>query len=203
MEFSWIWKGVLIVLGGTVLLRIAGRKTISQMTLAETVLMIAIGSLMIQPIVSQNLWITFGAGGILVLTLILLEYIQVKSDTFERLLTGKSKVIIENGTIHEKNLTKLRMTVDQLEMNLRQKNVTNLSDVEFATLEPNGQVGYTLKQDKQPATKKDIKNLEQMIQTLLSTNQQNQQQSDSESKDSLFKEVAHKEHEYLPPKHLQ
>ena len=44
MEWDFVWKAILIVLAGTILLRIAGRKTISQMTLAETVIMIAIGS---------------------------------------------------------------------------------------------------------------------------------------------------------------
>jgi len=44
---DFIWKAVVIVLIGTLLLRIAGRKTISEMTLAETVLMISIGTLII------------------------------------------------------------------------------------------------------------------------------------------------------------
>jgi hypothetical protein len=38
MEWDLIWKAVLVVLAGTFLLRIAGRKTISQMTLADQVL---------------------------------------------------------------------------------------------------------------------------------------------------------------------
>ena len=46
MDLDWIWKAVLIVLSGTLLLRIAGRKSISQMTLAQTVIMIGIGSLL-------------------------------------------------------------------------------------------------------------------------------------------------------------
>src|SRR5699024_3390359 len=133
MDWNLIWKAILIVLVGTLLLRIAGRKTVSQMTLAETVLMISLGTLLIQPVVGKNIWLTFGVGVVLVLTLIVLEYVQIKSDALEQLITGKSKILIENGEINEKNLIKLRMTVDQLEMNLRQKNVTNISDVEWAT----------------------------------------------------------------------
>src|SRR5690625_4684351 len=145
MSLNWIWQTALIVLVGTLLLRVAGRKTVSQMTIAETVIMIAIGTLLIQPVTGRNLWLTFGTGAVLVLSLLALEYGQLKSDTIEKLITGKSKVLIENGKINEKNLAKLRMSVDQLEMNLRQKNITQLADVEFATLEPNGQVGYTLR----------------------------------------------------------
>src|SRR5699024_4796218 len=164
MDFNWIWQAVLIVIIGTFLLRMAGRKTISQMTLAETVLMIYIGTLIIQPVTSKNVWLSFAVEAILVLTLLAMEYGQLKSDNLEKLINGKSKILIENGNLNEKTMAKLRITVDQLEMNLRQSNVTNIHDVEWATLEPSGNVGFTLKQDAQTATKKDIQQLQQSIQ---------------------------------------
>ena len=51
-------KALLLVSSGILLLRISGRKSISQMTVAQTVVMISIGSLMIQPIVDKSLWRT-------------------------------------------------------------------------------------------------------------------------------------------------
>jgi uncharacterized membrane protein YcaP (DUF421 family) len=200
MELDWIWKAIIIVLGGTVLLRIAGRKTISQMTLAETVIMIAIGSLLIQPVAGKNLWTTFAVGGILVVTLLVMEYLQIKSDIFEKLITGKSKVLIENGSLNEKNLKKLRLTVDQLEMQLRQKNVTKISDVQWATLEPNGQLGFTLKHDAQPVTKKEF---QQLLQVLSTNNSELNQQLNQSNQQDIFAEVKNKEHNTRPPKHLQ
>ena len=203
MDVHLIWKAILIVLVGTLLLRIAGRKTVSQMTLAETVLMISLGTLLIQPVVGKNIWLTFGVGVVLVLTLIVLEYVQIKSDALEQLITGKSKILIENGEINEKNLIKLRMTVDQLEMNLRQKNVTNISDVEWATLEPNGQVGFTLKEEAQPVTKKEYQQLQQSIHHLLNTQKVNHQPTQpinhqtKQNQQNLFTEVKNK------PKNLQ
>jgi uncharacterized membrane protein YcaP (DUF421 family) len=209
MDLDWIWKAIIIVVGGTFLLRIAGRKSISQMTLAQTVIMIGIGSLLIQPVAGKNIWTTLGVGAVLVITLFLMELAQVKSDKFEKLITGKSKILIENGQIDEKGLKKLRFTVDQLEMNLRQQNVTRISDVEYATLEPNGQVGYTLKQEAQPVTYKQFKALQQDIQQikdllLLPTIPQKQQQSQSSNSQNLFTEVDRNAHnEDVPPKHLQ
>ncbi|MGM0900877.1 MAG: DUF421 domain-containing protein [Bacillota bacterium] len=207
MDLSWIWKAIIIVLGGTTLLRIAGRKSISQMTLAQTVIMIGIGSLLIQPLAGKSIWTTLGVGTVLVITLFLMEIAQVKSDTIEKLITGKSKVLIENGQIKEKNLKKLRFTVDQLEMNLRQKNVTRISDVEYATIEPNGQVGYTLKQEAQPVTYKQFQSLQQDIQQikdLLLLPTIPQQQSQSSNSQNLFTEVDRNAHnEDVPPKHLQ
>ncbi|WP_392396620.1 MULTISPECIES: DUF421 domain-containing protein [Paenibacillus] len=45
MELDWIWKSVILALAGMVLLRIAGRKSISQMTAATIVNMISIGTM--------------------------------------------------------------------------------------------------------------------------------------------------------------
>lgn len=63
---------------------IAGRKSIPQMTLAQTVLMIAIGSMLIQPVVQENVRVTFGVGVMLVLTLIVVEFGQLKWDFLEK-----------------------------------------------------------------------------------------------------------------------
>ena len=208
MDLDWIWKAVLIVLSGTLLLRIAGRKSISQMTLAQTVIMIGIGSLLIQPVAGKNIWTTIAVGGTLVLTLIVMEYAQIKSDRIEKLITGKSKILIENGTLNEKNLKKLRFTVDQLEMKLRQQNVTKISDIQWATLEPNGQVGYELKQEAQPVTKKEFQLLQQDIQQVMqllnsTLANQIQQYPQPKNQQDIFSEVAMNSHINKPPKHLQ
>ncbi|AND37914.1 MULTISPECIES: DUF421 domain-containing protein [Cytobacillus] len=167
MEFDWIWNSILVVIGGTLLLRIAGRKSISQMTLAQVVIMIGIGSLLIEPVSGESIWTTLAVGLILVLTLVVMEYAQMKSDKFEKFITGQSKIIIEDGKLNEQNLRKLRFTVDQLEMKLRQHNVAVISDVRWATLEANGQVGYELKEEAQPVTKKEFLQLQADVQQLI------------------------------------
>lgn len=166
MDWNVLWKAMVVVLLGTFLLRLSGRKTISEMTLAETVLMISIGTLLIEPVTSSSLWQTFLVGLALVFTLLILEYAQLKSNRLEKLITGKSKIIIEQGQIKEEELRKLHLTVDQLEMHLRQYNVTSIEDVEMATLEPSGQLGFTLKEHAQPATKGDIERLQQLLERI-------------------------------------
>ncbi|RKD25886.1 hypothetical protein BEP19_02860 [Ammoniphilus oxalaticus] len=212
MDLSLIWKAALVVVGGTLLLRIAGRKSISQMTLVQTVIMIGIGSLLVQPIVGKNIWATFAVGFVLVLTQIAMEYLEVKSDAFEKLVTGQAISLIENGQIVEKNLKKLRLTVDQLEMQLRQVNVAKVGDVQWATLEPNGKMGYMLKEKAQPATKEDIQDVLNLINERLPyirlADEQNRLVSkpivpQSESGENIFTEVVHKGHDEPPPQRLQ
>ncbi|WP_067728011.1 DUF421 domain-containing protein [Oceanobacillus damuensis] len=211
MEFDWIWKAILIVLAGTFLLRLAGRKSISQMTLSQTVIMIGIGSLLIQPLAGKSVWMTIAVGLILILTLILMEYIQIKGDFFESILTGKSEVLVENGTLQVNNLKKRRLTVDQLEMNLRQQGISRISDLEWATLEPNGQIGYLLKQEVQPVTKKEFQEISELIAALRADQArlgEALRKLDSESlpaneQENIFSEVKRNRHKNNPPDHLK
>lgn len=203
MELDWIWKAMLIVIGGTFLLRIAGRKSISQMTLPQTVLMIGIGSLLIQPVAGANIWQTLAVGAVLVLTLLLIEYSQIKGNLFEKIITGKSKVLIENGQLNEQNLKRLRLTVDQLEMNLRVNHITSIEDVEWATLEPNGQVGFTLKKEAQTVTKKEFQQFSKEVQQLISKLGNAQGIDLFPEQENLFTELDEKRQKNPSPKHLQ
>lgn len=70
------------------------------------------------------------------------------------------------------------MTVDKLEMQLRMNSVSSINDVEYATIEVNGEIGFILKEEKKPVTKEDLIKLLQG------------KQSTTDNK--LFKEVKNK-----------
>jgi len=171
MDYYKILYAVSVVVLGSLLLRVAGRKSLAQTTAAETVVMISIGSLLVQPLAEKSLLLTFGAAIIMVLTTRFLGYLQVRSNGLENVFTGKALVIIEKGTLNIANLSKVGLTVDQLEMQLRQSSVMNISDVEWGTIEANGRLGFILKEGLQPVTKEDFqKFVNTLNQTLASMN---------------------------------
>src|SRR5699024_8586859 len=96
---------------------------------------------------------------VMVGVLLLTEMLQVKSDRAESLITGKPTVLIEDGVLQKQALQQARLTVDQLETRLRAHNVTNINDLRWVSLEPNGKIGFTLHEHAKPATKGDIQQL--------------------------------------------
>ncbi len=207
MDISLIWKSILIIIFGVLLIRFAGRRSISQMTISQTVIMISIGTLLIQPVSGKNIWVTFVIASILIATLLLIEFIQLKWDFSEKIFTGRSKVVIENSTLKEENLRKLRLSVDKLEMRLRQQGIENIKDVQWATLEPSGQLGYSLIDKKKYATRGDIDKIYEMLSQLVSQDYINisQQHSINKSKETssnLFSEVE-EVHSPSPPNRLE
>jgi uncharacterized membrane protein YcaP (DUF421 family) len=91
--------------------------------------------------------------------MLLAEYIDLKFDGLETLFTGKAKIVIENGQINLSNFQKLRLTVDKLEGRVRQEGISRVEDVEWATIETSGQLGYCLKYNQLPFTKGDIQEI--------------------------------------------
>ncbi|URZ03146.1 DUF421 domain-containing protein [Clostridium felsineum] len=88
--------------------------------------------------------------------MIITEYMQMKFDFLENLFTGKSVLVIENGKVNLKNLKKLRMSMDKLEMRLREDGIPSIEDLKYASIEVDGQLGYELKDNKKPLTKDDF-----------------------------------------------
>lgn len=156
MKIHWLLQTILIFYVGTFILRIGGRKSISQMTISQTVVMIGLGSLLIQPITGNGLLITFIAAFILSVLMILTEYLEVKVDFIETFFSGKAVTVIENGELNIRNLKKLRLSIDKLETRLRQSGISSIEDVKNATIEVSGQLGYELKDNKKPLTKEDF-----------------------------------------------
>lgn len=86
----------------------------------------------------------------------LVELISLKSKTFRNLTQGKSTVFIQNGKIMEENLKKENFSTDDLLENLRNKNIFNVADVEFALLEPTGKLSVLPKKETLPPSAKDL-----------------------------------------------
>lgn len=159
MELALIFKATVVFIGGTLVLRLGGRKSISQMTIAQTVVMIGMGELIVEPLVGKSLVRTFISAFMLIFLMIVIEYLELKVDFIEKVFSGKSVIVIENGQLKIENMKKLRLTVDRLETRLRQIGVASIDDVKYATIEVSGQIGYELKDDKKPLTKGELMDL--------------------------------------------
>lgn len=189
MDFSFIWQSFLLIGVGILLLRIAGRKSISQMTLAQTIVMISIGTIIVQPIVEKSVIKAIIGAAIFVASIIIVEFLEVRFNSFEKFITGKSKIVVENGTLHISNLKKLRLTVDQLEMRMRNQGISKIEDVKMATIEANGLLGYELIDDAKPLTVGEFKKLCHLYFPLSQGMAQTTTQSPAQEKEDMFEEL--------------
>lgn len=140
-------------------IRIMGKRQIGDMQPGELVITILISEIAAIPIQDLNQPIITGV--IAVFTLVFLEIfisvLAMKSIHIRRFMYGDSAIIIKNGTIDQKALSKLRVTGPDLLEVLRNQQIFDISEVAYAILETNGQLSVMLKPEYQNATVKDLK----------------------------------------------
>ncbi|MFB5089335.1 DUF421 domain-containing protein [Psychrobacillus sp. PGGUH221] len=138
--------------------KVLGKKQIAQLSFFEYVTGITIGSIAAESIMGLDGNMFLGLLGIGIVSLIpfLGGLISLKSKKFRDFTEGKGTIFIKDGKVMEDNLKKERYTVDELLELLRNKDVFQVSDVQFAVLEPTGDLSVMLKKENQPLTAKDL-----------------------------------------------
>jgi uncharacterized membrane protein YcaP (DUF421 family) len=178
---NYIWESVAILFTGFCLLRIAGKKTVAEMSGIETITILAIASTTGHAISENGLIKTIFALCSLVAFLKIIQFLTIKFNIIEKLLIGKATPVIQNGKIISNNLKKLRMSVEQLEARLRENGISSITDVKTASIEITGQLGYELMKHAKPVT---LGELEKILNQL----QSNIHQQSTVNEHNLFKE---------------
>lgn len=88
--------------------------------------------------------------------ILLMSHIALYYKPLRKLLAGEPTILIQNGKILEHNLAKLNYSYDYLTQHLRQGKVFDISQVEFAILEPSGSLSIQLKSQNRPLTPHDV-----------------------------------------------
>lgn len=134
---TMILYGVLILV-----VRLMGKRQIGEMEPAEFVVTMLISNLAAIPMEDGGIPLMSALVPILTVLGIqlLLSVASVRWVGFRRVLCGKPVILIDDGTILEENLRKTRITLDELTEHLREKDVLDVSQVQYAILETNGQL---------------------------------------------------------------
>jgi uncharacterized membrane protein YcaP (DUF421 family) len=151
-------RGIGVFIITLLVTRLVGKTQVGQLTVSDFINAIVIGSIGAAAVtdLKENGW--YYVFGLLLFGLLTVgaEYLAMKYRPARKLLEGEPTVIIHNGKILEDNMRKLIYHMDDLTMQLRDKGVFNIADVEFAVLEPNGKLSVLLKSQKQPLTPQDL-----------------------------------------------
>lgn len=140
-------------------LRLVGRKAISQLTLYDLGIAVTMGSVTANLAIGSNHTIPFVTTVLVTFGLLAfaMAYISLKSFRFRKFISSEPVMVVEKGRINEKNMGKVRLTLDELMPLLREKNIFNIADVEFAIMESDGELSVLPKSQKQPLTPSDMK----------------------------------------------
>ena len=156
---SVIIRTIIIYIAVTLAIRLMGKRQIGDIQPSELVITLLISEIAAIPLQDKDQPVMNGIVAVFLLVVleICVSALTLKSFAMRKLLSGKSVVIIKNGTIDRQAMRDVRMTVLDLIELLRGQNVFNIEDVSFAVLEANGSLSVLLKGDRQTPTAGDLK----------------------------------------------
>ncbi|MDP4153292.1 MAG: DUF421 domain-containing protein [Bacillota bacterium] len=129
---------VIVIFG----MRFMGKRQIGELSPAELVIAIMISEVGAVPMQSIDIPLLYGVISIIVLVTaeIIVSSISLKSGSFRGFMNGRPVAVIERGKILQSQMRKLRMSIDDLYEEIRQKDLSHLCDVYFAIVETNGKL---------------------------------------------------------------
>ena len=135
-------------------LRVMGKRQIGELQLSELVSTFILSEIVATPIVNTDLPLLYAIISVcLIISLeIILTYAKNKSSILKKLLDSKPNVIIEKGELKQDELRTLRISVEELLSELRLQGVSDIGDVRYAIVEPNGKLSLILKGGCEQAT---------------------------------------------------
>ncbi|WP_231841384.1 DUF421 domain-containing protein [Amphibacillus xylanus] len=119
-----------------------GKREIGELSLLDIVISIMMAELAIIVIgdTSKHLFASIVPMLVLVVIQRVTAYISLKSKKFRDWFEGKPSIIILNGRIDKKEMQNHRYNFDDLILQLHEKGVKCVQDVEYAILEPSGKL---------------------------------------------------------------
>jgi uncharacterized membrane protein YcaP (DUF421 family) len=153
-----IYRSILTYFVLVIFTRAMGRKQISQLTYFDYVVGITIGSIAAEVAVAKNVKIFDGIISLLIWTVltILISIITLKNIKLRLLIDSEPLLIIDKGRAIYKNMKKARYNIGDLLMQLRDKDIFNITDVEIAILEPDGKLSILKKAEQTLVTIGDM-----------------------------------------------
>ncbi len=139
-------------------IRLTGKRQIGELEISELVSTVLISEIAASPVSNQEIPITFAILPILLIVSleVIISYLATRSNIMKKIFIGFPSVLIKRGKLQIKELSKARMSLEELLCELRVSGITTIEDVDYAILETNGKLSVAPRAHARCATTADI-----------------------------------------------
>ena len=125
-----------------VLLRVTGRRELSTLEPFDLILLVVIGDLVQQGVTQSDMSFTglVLAVGTFTVLAIFTSWLGYRFKAMRKVLEAAPLVVVEHGKPVEHNMRAERLTLEEVAEAARLQQVASLDDVEWAIIEPSGQI---------------------------------------------------------------
>jgi len=140
---------ILAYVGLLFLLRISGKRTLSKMNAFDLTVTIALGSSLATVALNKNVPLADGllAFSLLIFLQFLITWISVRYQRFRQLVTSQPTMLVYKGEVFHEILKKERVTLEEVYVAARKKDIASLEDIEVVVMETTGDLTVIGKMD--------------------------------------------------------
>ena len=137
-----------------ILFRLMGKREVAELSIMDLIVSIFIAQIASIAIENYNssMFNSIIPIAVLVGLQMLSSYLEIKSHKVKEIVDGKISVIINRGRIDFDELEKQKYGIEDLLVELRNKSIKSIEDVDYAILETNGKLSIFEKKDDQNST---------------------------------------------------
>ena len=137
------------------LLRLMGKRELAEMTPFELVLLVVIGDLLQQGVTHNDFSLTGASLAIFTFAFwtLVLNFLSNKSQRAEKVIDGQPSVIIEDGRLLHDSLARNRLTVSEVESEMRLAGFAHVTGVAWGILETNGTISFIGMDEAEPSNR--------------------------------------------------
>lgn len=154
-----LFRTIILYILVLITIRILGKRQVGELQPADLVLTILLSEILVIPMQDPEIPLIHTVIPVLLLIgfEIVISVISLKSLRFRTLLQGNTLIVIRNGVVDQKQLQRLRFTIDDLLEALRKKDVFDITTVAYAIVETDGALSVLLKPEHTVPAAGDLK----------------------------------------------
>lgn len=139
-------------------MRLMGKRQLGELEISELVSTLLLSDIAALPITNPEIPLSFAVVPILTITAfeVSTSLLLTKRPRLKDLLSTRPSMVIQRGKINHVELLKNRISIDELLSELRQKDVTDINEVDYAIIEQNGKMTVVLKEEYAPPSRKEL-----------------------------------------------
>ena len=151
-------KGCIAVIYLFLVIKVLGKKQISELNIFDYIIGLSLGNIAAEMTVNDDITIIEGIISMSIYGIfsLFVSFITEKSIIARRLITGEPVVIMENGRISREQLKKCKIDINDLLQDARESGYFDISQIDYAIMEPSGKISFLPKSEYCPVTLNDL-----------------------------------------------
>lgn len=154
-----VLRSVLSLLTLFLVTKMLGKKQVSELSLFDYVIGISIGNFAAEMTINTDSQYLNGILAVIMFGFVayFVSIFTMKSISLRRYFMGVPTILMQDGKILEKNLRKVKFTLNDLQEECRSAGYFDLSEINYAIMEANGKLSILPKVEYREVTLKDLK----------------------------------------------